>query len=330
MKKNLRWGFLSTAHISQKLILPIQKSKNHQIIAVASRDESKARAYAKQFQIPQSYGNYEALLADPQIDVIYNPLPNHLHAEWTIKACQAGKHVLCEKPMALSLDEIDAMHSAAQKAGVVIQEAFMYRHHPQTLKAKELVDSGYLGQVRLGRGVFTFYLKDDENVRLKPEMGGGSLWDVGVYPVSYLRTMLGLEPETVWGVQQTGPSGVDIGFSGEMVFQKGRALGQFQCGFNAVFHTSIELIGDEGSLYIPVPFSPYTHCEMVHYWKGKNETVKVKGQDLYLGELDNMAECVFNGKPTRVTIEDSQANTRVILGLLESARSGNKVRIGTP
>ena len=182
MKKTLRWGLISTANINNQLIKPLQESHNHQLVAVASRDPAKAQAYAAEKHISKAYGSYEALLADPDIDIVYNPLPNHLHAEWTIKACQAGKHVLSEKPFALTLDEVDAMQAAARQAGVVIQEAFMYRHHPQTLKAKEMIDQGLIGNVKLMRGIFTFLLNDPKNVRLVPEWGGGSLWDVGVYP----------------------------------------------------------------------------------------------------------------------------------------------------
>jgi predicted dehydrogenase len=326
MTDSLRWGLLSTANINKKVIRPIQASQHHKLVAVGSRDLARAKSYAGEYNIPNAYGSYEALLADPQVAVIYNPLPNHLHAEWTIKACQAGKHVLCEKPFAITLDEVDAIQTAAQKAGVVVQEAFMYRHHPQTLKVKEMLDQGVLGRVSMARGVFTFFLNDPDNVRLNPKWGGGSLWDVGVYPISYLRAMLGAEPESVFGTQLIGPSGVDLSFSGELCFPN-QVLGQFQCGFSADYHTSIEIMGEKGSLTIPIPFSPYTESEMTFRHDDRDEMIKTAGQDLYLGELDDMAACIFHGKTPRITIGDSRNNTKVVLALYESARLGLPVKI---
>jgi D-xylose 1-dehydrogenase (NADP+, D-xylono-1,5-lactone-forming) len=322
----LRWGLLSTAKINKAVIKPIQESSRHKLVAVASRDGEKARAYAAQHHIPKSHGSYEALLADPEVDAIYNPLPNHMHAEWTIKACQAGKHVLCEKPIALTLDEVDAMGAAARKAGVVVQEAFMYRHHPQTLKVKEMLDEGVLGRIRMARGIFTFFMTDTENVRLKPEWGGGALWDVGVYPISYIRSMLGMLPESVFGSQVLGPSGIDISFSGEMVFPN-QILAQIQCGFSADYHTTVEFMGEKGSMYISNPFKPYLDSEVLIDRDGSHERIFIKGEDLYLGELEDMAECIFHGKTQRVTIEDSRQNTRVILAMLASAQSGQTVKL---
>ena len=180
MTKTLNWGLLSTARINNALIPPLQFSKPNHLLAVASRSQENADIYAKEKKISRAYGSYEALLADPEIDVIYNPLPNHLHAEWTIKAVEAGKHVLCEKPLALSVDEVDAIHAAAHKHGRVVAEAFMYRHHPQTLKVQELVQSGSIGTLKLIRGSFSFILDREEDIRLlDPAMGGGSIWDVG-------------------------------------------------------------------------------------------------------------------------------------------------------
>jgi D-xylose 1-dehydrogenase (NADP+, D-xylono-1,5-lactone-forming) len=209
MTQILRWGILSTARINKALIPPLQSSKRNKLLAVASRSQDKADAYARAKKIKRAYGSYEALLADPEIDVIYNPLPNHLHAEWTIKAVEAGKHVLCEKPLALSLDEVDAIAAAADKHGKIVAEAFAYRAHPQTLKVKEIVDSGKLGKIKMVHGSFTFVMTNPDDYRWKPEMGGGGLWDIGCYPLSYTRTVLGAEPLEVFGWQGTAPTGVD-------------------------------------------------------------------------------------------------------------------------
>ena len=189
--QTLRWGLLSTARINKALITPLQISKRNHLLAIASRSQEKADAYAHEKKIERAYGSYADLLADPDIDVIYNPLPNHLHAEWTIKAVEAGKHVLCEKPLALSTGEVDAMAAAAKKHGKVVAEAFMYRSHPKTLKVKEIVDSGELGQLKIVRGSFSFMMTNPDDIRWQPEMGGGGLWDIGCYPLSFTRAALG-------------------------------------------------------------------------------------------------------------------------------------------
>ena len=202
------------------------------MLAVASRSISSAEAYAREWNIPRAHGSYEALLADPEIDVIYNSLPNHLHAEWTIKALRAGKHVLCEKPFALTLAEVDAMSQAARETGKVLAEAFMYRHHAQTLKVKEIVDSGALGKLQLIKGAFTFTLTREGDIRSKKETGGGSIWDVGCYPISYARMIVGAEPVEVFGWQVTGQGGTDDSFIGQMRFEDG-IHAQFDSGFKS-------------------------------------------------------------------------------------------------
>jgi predicted dehydrogenase len=186
-EKTLNWGFLSTAKINQRVMPAFRESKRNRLFAVASRNQETADTYARQWKIPKAFGSYEAMLAAPEIDVIYNPLPNHLHAEWNIKAMQAGKHVLCEKPFALTVEEVDLVEKAAKDTGKIIAEAFMYRHHPQTLKVKQMVDEGILGKIKLIRGSFTYQFTRHENYRADPAMGGGALWDIGCYPLSYRR-----------------------------------------------------------------------------------------------------------------------------------------------
>ncbi|HXF85480.1 MAG TPA: Gfo/Idh/MocA family oxidoreductase [Anaerolineales bacterium] len=325
MSKTLNWGFLSTARITRALIPPLQASKRNQLLAVASRSQEVADAYAKEKKIPRAYGSYEALLADPEIDVIYNPLPNHLHAEWTIKAVQAGKHVLCEKPLALSVEEVDAIREAARKHGRVVAEAFMYRHHPQTRKVQEIVQSGSLGTLKLIRGSFTFFLTREGDVRLKPEWGGGSIWDVGCYPISYARTVVGEEPLEVFGWQVTGPTGIDETFVGQMRFRND-VIAQFDSSFVIPFHAFMEIVGSEGTLNIPRPFKPGEN-EKIYLTRGeKTETIKIKGWELYLGEVEDMADAILLGKQPLISLEDSRANVAVIVALLESARTGKPAR----
>jgi len=321
----LRWGLLSTARINRALIPPLRASPRNELLAVASRDLDRAKAYAKESSIPRAFGTYEAMLADPDIDVIYNPLPNHLHAEWTIKATQAGKHVLCEKPMALSVAEVDAMEAAARKVGVVVAEAFMYRHHPQTTKVKELVDGGAIGAVQVVRGTFTFNLTNEGDVRLYPEMGGGSVWDVGCYPISYSRYVLGAEPVEVFGWQVTGPTGIDEVFAGQMRFASG-AYAQFDSGFRSPYRAHIEIVGSEGSIGVPHPFHPGLNERILLSRGGEDvQTIAVPGEDLYIGEVEDMADAILLGNPPRVSLADSRANVAAILALLQSARERRPV-----
>ena len=322
--KVLNWGLLSTARINRALIPPLLASKRSHLLAVGSRSQETANAYAKEKKIARAYGSYEALLADPDIDVIYNPLTNQLHAEWTIKAVEAGKHVLCEKPLALTVDEVDAVKAAAQKHGRIVMEAFMYRHHAQTLKVQELVKSGSLGDLKLIRGSFSFVLTHEGDVRLKPELGGGSIWDVGCYPISYTRSVLGQEPLEVFGWQVTGKTGIDDTFVGQMRF-KGDIHAQFDSSFVIPFHAFMEIVGSEGTLSIPHPFKPLEN-ETIYLTSGeKTETIKIKGQELYLGEVENMADAILLGKTPRISLDDSRANVAVIRAFLESAQTGKPI-----
>jgi D-xylose 1-dehydrogenase (NADP+, D-xylono-1,5-lactone-forming) len=324
--KVLNWGLLSTARINRALIPPLRASKRNNLLAVASRSQESAAAYAKEWNIPRAHGSYAALLSDPEIDVIYNSLPNHLHAEWTVKALQAGKHVLCEKPIALSVEDVEAIAAAAQRHGRVVAEAFMYRHHPQTLKALELVRSGSLGSLKLLRGSFTYEMKRDGNIRSDPDMGGGSIWDVGCYPLSYMRTVFGSEPLEAFGWQLTGPTGIDDTFVGQLRFA-GEVYGQFDSSFVIPFHVYMEFVGSEGTLIIPNPYKPGLNEKIFLVRGGKTETIKVKGQELYLGEVEDMADAILLGKPPRISLEDSRANVAAILALLESAQINKPVKI---
>ena len=324
--KTLNWGLLSTARINRALIPPLRISKRNHLLAVASRSQDSADAYARNWKIPRAHGSYEALLADPEIDVIYNSLPNHLHAEWTIKAVEAGKHVLCEKPLALSVDEVDAIAVAARKHGRVVAEAFMYRHHPQTLKAQELVRSGALGSLKLLRGSFTYEMKREGNIRADPAMGGGSIWDVGCYPISYMRAVFGAEPLEVFGWQLTGPTGIDDTFVGQLRFS-GDVYGQFDSSFVIPFHVYMEFVGSERTLIIPNPYKPGLNEKIFMVRDRKTETVKVKGQELYLGEVEDMADAILMGKAPCISLEDSRANVTVIRALLESTRVNQPVKI---
>jgi xylose dehydrogenase (NAD/NADP) len=322
--KVLNWGLLSTARINRALITPLRASNRNQLAAVASRTQESADQYAREWQIARAHGSYEALLADPEIDVIYNSLPNRFHAEWTIKAVEAGKHVLCEKPLALNTDEVDAVQAAARKHGRVVMEAFMYRHHPQTLKVLELVKSGSLGTLKLVRGSFSFFLSREGDVRLDPALGGGSIWDIGCYPINYTRSILGENPLEVFGWQVTSPTGIDEVFVGQLRFDH-NVYTQFDCSFVIPLRWSMEIAGSEGTLNIPSPFKPGLD-EKIYLTRGdQTETINIPGQELYIGEVENMADAILLGKEPRISLEDSRANVKVITSLLESARVGKPV-----
>ena len=326
MDKRLNWGLLSTAKINRALIKPLNASKRTRLLAVASRSISSAEAYAREWNIPRAHGSYEALLADPEIDVIYNSLPNHLHAEWTIKALRAGKHVLCEKPFALTLAEVDAMSQAAHETGKVLAEAFMYLHHAQTLKIKEIVDSGVLGKLQLIKGAFTFTLTREGNYRWMEEMGGGSIWDVGCYPISFARMIIGAEPVEVFGWQLTGQGGSDESFVGQMRF-KDEVHMQFDCGFRSPSRSFIEIVGTDATLNIPNPFKPGLKNEIHFIQNEKTQKIKINGSELYSGEVEDICDAILNNRPPRISLADSRGNTSVILALLQSAESGKPVSL---
>jgi xylose dehydrogenase (NAD/NADP) len=322
----LRWGILGTARINRMLIPPLRVSPDNRLVAVASRDLARGEAYAREWEIGRVHGSYEALLADPEIDAVYIPLPNHLHAEWTIKAARAGKHVLCEKPLALTVADVDAMVEACRAAKVVLAEGFMYRHHPQTLKVKQLLDEGAIGTLRYLRGAFTFELTRPNDVRLKPEWGGGCLWDVGCYPVSFARLLVGQEPLEVFGSQVLGPTGIDETFAGQAVFP-GDVLFQFDAGFRAPSRAEMELSGTKGSLRIHHPWRPEQDHPLLISREGHTEEIHVPGEDRFLLEIEDLCAAVRSGRPPRMSLADSRANVAALVAFQRSAQEGRPVRL---
>jgi predicted dehydrogenase len=296
------------------------------LAAVASRNQASADAYAREWKIDRALGSYETLVNDPDIDVIYVSLPNHLHAEWSIRALRAGKHVLCEKPLALRLDEVDAMAAAAKEAGRVLAEAFMYRHHPQTLQVKEIVNGGQLGRLQLIKGAFTFTLKREGDIRLMKETGGGSIWDVGCYPISYARMIAGTEPLEVFGWQTVGAGGADMTFVGQMRFP-GEVSAQFDCGFVSPQRSYMEIIGSDGILNVPTPFKPGPAEQIVLTRGGQDQQIDIRGGELYIGEVEDMTDAVLLGKPPRVSLDDSRGTIATILALIQSAETGRLVNV---
>ncbi len=322
--KKVRWGLVSTAHINRRLIPAIRASQRGELVAVASRRLDKAKAYAARWDIPVAFGSYQEMLDSGQVDAVYIGLPNHLHAEWSIKALEAGLHVLNEKPFALSLQEVDAMITASQKSGKALAEAFMYRHHPQTRLVGDWVRSGRLGQVRLVRGVFNFRIADRDDVRLAPEYGGGALWDVGVYPLSFAQYVYGGAPIAVSAMQWIGDTGVDELFLGQMTYPNGHA--QFSCSFRTPFHTQIEVMGEEGVLTLTRPFTGVENGRLIFTPnEGEPQEIAAPQQELYLGEVEDLHAAILDGRPPYIRLSESRDHVRTVLALYEAARTGTDV-----
>lgn len=324
--RKLRWGLLSTARINRAVIPPIRASAHGELAAVASRDLAKAEAYAKEWNIPKAYGSYEALLAADDIDVVYLSLPNGLHAEWAIKCVEAGKHTLVEKPFALTVAEADRMTEAAKRTGKVMAEAFMYRHHPQTLKVKELVESGAIGEVWLVRASFTFNLTRTADVRLDPALGGGSLWDVGCYPISLAQYIFDGPPVEVVGWQKLDATGVDGSFVGQLRFW-GNKFAQFDCGFRAPFRAQAEIVGRNGAITLTQPFKPDVTSKLILRRNDTDETIRVSEAPLYEGEVEDLHDAILSGASPRVLLADSRGHVATLVALHESAHTGKPVRV---
>ncbi|RLD05066.1 MAG: hypothetical protein DRI65_09525 [Chloroflexota bacterium] len=333
----VRWGLLSTANINRALIPAIREAKKSELVAVASRSLESAEKYAHEWEIQQAFGSYDEMLESGEVDAVYIGLPNHLHAEWTIKALEAGMNVLCEKPFATSLDDVDAVIAASDKFGKVAAEAFMYRHHPQTKIVKDWVQEGKLGQITLIRGAFDFRMGPDGrkpgslNVRMVPEFGGGCLWDVGIYPLSYTQFLMEGPPDWVYGSQKLGPTEVDEVFAGQMGFQteNGEVLAQISCSFNTPLHTFLEIVGTEGRLYISRPFSDMDRKAQVIFTdhKDKSKEIQVPKKSLYLGEVEDLQNAILDGSPTLISLKETRNHVRTALALYESARTGHPVRL---
>jgi predicted dehydrogenase len=320
----VKWGIVSTADINRKVIPGAHASDKVDLVAVASRDQARADAYAKEWRIPRAYGSYDALLADPAIEAVYISLPNTLHCEWSIKAVEAGKHVLCEKPMSRRPEEVEAAFDAAERAGRLLSEAFMWRHNPQTKRLQELVASGTIGELRLVRSVFSYSLYDEDNIRLKTEVEGGALMDVGCYNVSGSR-LFGGEPERVYGEAWFGPTGTDWSFAGTMRFP-GDVVALFHCGTALVDQDELELVGSEASLFADDPW----HCNnpgIELRRDGKTELIAVDHADSYRLELENLSDAIRGEGELLLARDDAVAQARALQALHGAATSAEPVTL---
>jgi predicted dehydrogenase len=323
----LRWGILSTADIARKKVIPgLLKAERCEVVAIASRDSAQARVVADELGIPTAHGSYEALLADPGVDVVYIPLPNHLHAEWAIAAARAGKHVLCEKPLAMTAADAERMVEACATEGVRLMEAFMYRHHPSWVAAREIIDSGRIGRLRAVESWFSYFNDDPANIRNQVEAGGGALFDIGCYSVNLSRMLFGGEPTSVAASAVRDPaSGVDILTSGLLTFPAGTAT--FTCATQLEPDQRVHVYGTAGRIEIEIPFNiPPDRPSRVLVTAGGDppvapatEILEFAPADPYGVEADRFADVVLDGAELPITPDDSVANMRVIERLFEAA-----------
>ena len=319
--KKVNWGVLSTARIGLKAVIPaIRQSTNGQVVAIASRDSSKARETARTLGIRESYGSYEKLLESSDVDAVYIPLPNNLHAEWTIRAAEMGKHVLCEKPLALNADECARMISSCGRHDVWMMEAFMYRFHPQICKLKQMIDAGDIGKILAIRSDLRAKVEDPEDIRYQKELGGGALMDVGCYCVNVTRLLTGQEPVYVRGVARLDErKGVDEAFAGIMQFSRSE-LALFDCGLRSTFDQTLEIVGEEATLELPAAFLPGESPIIVRHGE-RTQTIVCETANHYQLMVEHFAECVLNDHEPHYRATDSLNNMRTIDMLYESAKS---------
>lgn len=324
----IRWGVLSTSKFAQNKIIPAVKHCQHaEITAIASRDMAKAQEEATRFGFPKAYGSYEELLADADIDAIYNPMPNHLHVDWSIKALQAGKHVLCEKPIGLSSAEGQRLVDAAkQHPTLKVMEAFMYRFHPQWQHAKQIVDEGKIGQLRTIQSFFSYFNTDANNIRNKADIGGGGMMDIGCYNVSLSRFIFGAEPKRVLGIAEFDPQfQTDRLASGVLDFGNGTAT--FTCSTQLTPYQRVNIFGTEGRVEIEIPFNapPDKPCRMWHQQGDKVEEIVFDICDQYTIEFELFSQAVLNDSAVPTPLEDAVANMKVIEAVFESSETGGWV-----
>ena len=320
---SVRFGILSTARINRLVLAGARESDRVEVTAVASRDLARAEKYAREWGIERAYGSYEDLLADPELDAIYNPLPNSMHVEWSIRALEAGKHVLCEKPLSRRPEDVERAFDAADRTGRILTEAFMWRHNPQATRLKELVVGGAVGEPRVIRAAFSFTITDDANIRLAADLDGGALMDVGCYCVSGCRFLAG-EPERVYG---TGvfERGVDTVFAATMSFAGG-VVGQFDCGFRLPGRDELEVVGSEGSIFLDDPWHARTPVIEVRQ-EGGVEEISLEPVDSYRLELENLADAIRGEGELLLGRDDAVQQARVIDALYRSADAGSVVSL---
>ena len=329
MKDKVRWGILSTANIGVKQVIPAMQCGDWSAVtAIASRDLQKATSIARELGIAKAYGSYDALLDDPEIEAVYNPLPNHLHVPWTIKAAAAGKHVLCEKPIALNATEAAQLIEARDRTGVRIQEAFMVRTHPQWLKTRDLIASGRIGQLRTINGWFSYFNRDPANIRNQADIGGGALMDIGCYPITTSRFIFGTEPRRVSSLIERDPEmAIDRLTSVLLDFPNGQAI--FTCSTQLAHCQRMQFVGTRGRLELPIPFNaPASEptrilCDDGSDLSGRKiEAILIPVCNQYTIQGDRFSQSIRENTEQPIPLADAVKNMAVIDAVFRSATSG--------
>jgi predicted dehydrogenase len=335
LARRVRWGVLGVAGIAMGKVIPaLQKGEWTEVVGIASRDAGRARAAAEQLGLPRSYGSYEEMLADPEIEVVYNPLPNHLHVPWTARAAEAGKHVLCEKPIGLNAAEARELLAIRERTGVMIGEAFMVRTHPQWIEARRLVQEGRIGELRLVSGYFSYFKLDPDNIRNKLEMGGGGLMDIGCYPVHVSRYLYGEEPRRAVSLIDRDPvMRIDRLASVMMDFPSGQAT--FTCSTQMVAAQRMQIFGTKGRIDVEIPFNaPPDRPVRIVVDDGSSapaaggEVIEFPPVDQYTREGDAFSSAVLAGTHPPVPLEDGIRNMEVLDAIFRSAESGGWEEVG--
>jgi D-xylose 1-dehydrogenase (NADP+, D-xylono-1,5-lactone-forming) len=322
----VRWAFVSTAHINRLLIPGAHASPKIELAAVASRDRTTAEAYALRWEIPQAYASYEELLAAPGIEAVYIPLPNSLHVEWSVRALEAGKHVLVEKPFSRHTRDVIVAFDVAEREGLVLSEAFMWRHNPQAARLAALIAEGTIGELRLVRSAFSYSLYEADNIRLRTDVEGGSLMDVGCYCVSGSRFATGAEPESVYGAAWFGETGTDWVFAGTLRFP-GDVLAQFDCGTALPNRDELEVIGSEGSLFLDDPWHAHRPVIELRRHGAETERIELVPEDSYRLELENVSDAIRGQAELLLGRDDAVAQARALEALHDSSQTGRPVSL---
>jgi len=328
--RKLRWGVMSTAQIGINTVIPAaQACGNVEVVAIASRDMGKARSAASRLRIPRAYGSYEELLADPEIEAIYNPLPNHLHVPWSIRALEAGKHVLCEKPIAMHAGEATNLLEATRRfPGLLVMEAFMYRFHPQWTTIADLIGQGRIGKVKTAHSIFTYHNVNPDDVRNIAEMGGGGLLDIGCYCISASRLIFGAEPQRVFGIVEFDPKfKTDRMAAGILDFREGTAT--FTCGTQLASAQRVEVFGVEGRVEIETPFTPSSSRppRLRLQRGGETQDLKTVKRNQYALMAERFSQAALDGTPAPTPLEDALNNMRVIDAVFKSGETGRWVEL---
>jgi xylose dehydrogenase (NAD/NADP) len=317
---SLRWGILGTARINRRIIPAMRLARRNELVAVASRDRRRAESYAAEWSIPRAAAGYQTILDSRDIDAVYIPLPNTEHVPWTLAAIDAGKHVLCEKPLALDPADVDRIAAAAAAARVVVEEGFMYRHEPMTARVLSLINDGAIGSVRAIVSGYTFTLEGPPNIRLEPSLGGGALWDIGSYPVTYAQLIAHHEPTVVFGSALRHASGVDEEFVGMLRFRGGITANVY-AGFRAALRTWLEILGTSGGLTVPNPFRPGVTETLEIERDGVIERIDVPGSpDLWVRQFENFAASALDGAPSVISLAESRRTAATMRALYESGK----------